>query len=464
MVVVYNQLPDEVSDIGAMFSEGIFYGRIRTNAFKWDWGQETAGKTKNHWAVGIGGGMIFKSAYLYGFGMTAGLYTSQNPWHMTGDDYKYAKAGKDTFSRYEVALGGDYAMNVLAEAYLEYRFFKSSVRVGRQVFESLLTASNDTKMIPNTFQGISVESSDLENTRIKAAWFDRQKLRDHTSFHHVLAYGDDPGNPNASWTENDDSAMHKGLTMSKLDAAGIEDRLLVIEAENKSVPNLSVMVNFTDVPDLVGSAAGELNYTLSIGAGFKVIPGVRYLVQFDHGGGRIGGASLAGKITPTDSRGYRDPYSLDGSLFAARINMIKGAGSLLFGYSKVSDNADLVAPWRGFPTNGYTRAMGQYNWFATTETWMVQAGYDLAKSGLAPGFSVKAKWATQNFDDKKPDVQADSHVLNVDLLEKVGAVPGLEIKLRTGFVWGKSDTADMNGKIKEDPSYNEYRIEMNYLF
>ena len=209
MTVVYHRLPGEAADIGAMFTEGLFYGRIRANTFKWDWDREVDGKTKNHWAAGIGGSLIFKSAYLHGFGLTAELYTSQNPWHMSGEDYRYAKAGKDMFSRYDIATEGDYAMSVLAEAYLEYRFIKSNVRLGRQTFESFLTASNDTKMIPNTFEGVSFESSDFRDTLIKAAWFDRQKLRDHTSFHHVLAYGDYPGNPYAAWTENDDSAMHR---------------------------------------------------------------------------------------------------------------------------------------------------------------------------------------------------------------------------------------------------------------
>jgi outer membrane porin, OprD family len=341
---------------------------------------------------------------------------------------------------------------------------KSSVRSGRQTFESFLTAANDTKMIPNAFEGVSFESSDLRDTLIKAAWFDRQKLRDHTSFHHVLAYGDDPENPYSSWTENDDSAMHKGLGLSKLKAAGIDDRLIVVQAENKSIPDLSIMANFTDVPDLVGLVAGEVNYTIAIAGGITLVPGLRYVSQRDHGGGKIGGASLAGKISIDDARGYRNPHSLDGSLVAARISLTEGAGSILVGYSKVSDDADFVVPWRAFPTSGYTRAMGRYNWNADTETWMLQTAYDFSKGVGVPGLSIQARYAVENYDDEKPDVQADCNVLNIDVLERVGAVPGLEIKLRSAFVDGKSDTLDMNGVVKADPSYNEYRLEMNYLF
>ena len=464
MTEVYRLEPADTSSFGGMFSEGIFYGRIRTNSFLWNWEKEVDGKTRDNWSMGIGGSMILKSASLHGASFTAGLYTSSSPWHMGGDDYRYAKAGKDAFSRYQAATSDDYNMAVLAQAYLEYRFLNSSVRAGRQIFESLLTASNDTKMIPQTFEGITLESSDVKNTQVKVAWLHRQKLRDHTSFHHVLAFGDDPDNPYAGWTENDDSSMHKGLKLSRLKAAGIDDELYILQVQNTSIPNLTIMANMTDVPDLVGLVTGEVNYTVPLPGDIKLVPGARYLVQTDHGGGRIGGASLAGKITTEDARGYTDSWSLDGTLFALRINISKGATNFLLGYSKISDDADIVAPWRGFPTNGYTRAMGQYDWYANTETIMLQAGYDLSKAGLVPGFSVKAKYAIQNFDDLKPDISADKRVLNIDFLEKVKAVPGLEIKLRTAFAWGDSDTVAMNGALKTDPSYNEFRFEMNYLF
>lgn len=460
----YEQIPKEADRIGGMFSKGIFYGRLRTNSFLWDWDREVNEKTRDHWSFGIGGSVIFKSAYFNGFALTTGLYTSQSPWHKGGDAYRNFKAGKDLFSRYAVASGNGWDLTVLAQAYLEYRFRASHVKVGRQLFESLLTASNDTKMIPNAFKGISFESEDFPETQIKAAWFDGQKLRDHTSFHHVLAYGDDPENPNAGWTQNDDSAMHRGLTLSKLRDAGIEDRLLIFQVENKTIRNLTILVNATDVPDLMGSITGEIGYDIELSGGFKLGSGIRYLFQRDHGGGEIGGASLSGRVGEIDARGYGDPDSLKGRMVAAKISLKRGAVDVQIGYSIVADDADLVAPWRSFPTGGYTRAMGQYNWWANTETWMVQAGYHFPKAGLVPGLSVKAKYAIQDNDDKKPDVPMDSKVLNVDFIENVAAFPGLSVKLRSAILWGDSDIIDMYGNTKPDLSYREYRLEMNYLF
>jgi len=464
MTEVYTQLPGDASDIAGMFRDGVFYGRLRVNSFVWRWADEIDQITKSHWTVGLGGSFIYKTAWLNGFGLTAGVYTSQSPWHMSGVDYRYARAGKDVFSRYGIATGHGYDMTVLAQGYVAYRFKNSTVRAGRQLFESLLTASNDTKMVPNAFRGITFETQDIPKTQIKAAWFDGQKLRDHTSFHHVLAFGDDPENADAKWSENDDAAVHRGLTLSRLAAAGIDDRLIVFQAQNSSVPNLTAMLNYTDVPDLLGSVTGELNYAISMPGGVKLTPGVRYLAQFDHGAGKIGGASIIGRVSEADARGFRNPDSLKGSLLAARIVFSKGPASGLLGYSKVSDDADLVTPWRGFATGGYTRAMAQINWFADTETWMVEAGYDFAQAGMIPGFSVKGRYAIEDYDDRKPDVFADANILTFDFVEEVDALPGLVLKLRSAFLSTDTDIVDMNGNTKADLSYNEFRFEMNYLF
>ena len=112
---------------------------------------------------------------------------------MDKDEVKFVKAGKDTFSRYKVKKDGTFGMTVLAQAYLEYKRNKTSLKVGRQIFESMLTKSNDTKMIPNTFEGYSLTSRYFNGTTIKLAYFLKQKLRDHTSFHDVITFKDASG-------------------------------------------------------------------------------------------------------------------------------------------------------------------------------------------------------------------------------------------------------------------------------
>ncbi|MBU1658137.1 OprD family outer membrane porin [bacterium] len=463
MTEVYNVLPSGAENLTDAFANGIFYGRLRMNAFKWDWKDDNYNNDNK--AFGLGGSMIYKTAPLSGLSATAGLYYSDSPFaglRAANADIGDVKAGKDTFSRYNVKTNGDWYMAVLAQAYVQYDVLKTTFKAGRQIFESFLTKSNDTKMIPNTFEGYSVEMKELPKTTIRGAYFYAQKLRDHTSFHDVLTFKDASGD---SWNNNDDSAVHKGLSYANFSAAGkdTEHKLIIADVSNKSIENLKVNVTYGSVPDVISSITGEINYQIGLSSGFTLTPGVRYMKQMDNGGGAIGGASLSGELgrdkNPTSNLGYKDRYSLDASLAMGRLVLKQGPLKVLVAYSAVTDEGDIVAPWRGFPTGGYTRAMSQYNWYANTKTTTAEVVYDFSKAKIIPGFSAMVRYAMQNFDEAKQaaGVQADSNILHIDLRQQIAT--GLNAKIRIGLASAKEH--ETGG---DQDSYNEYRFELNYLF
>jgi len=470
-LLVYHQLPGEAETFGEWFENGLFYGRLRLNSFRWDWKEETK-KTKDNWSVGLGASLTYKTAYLHGLGFTLDGYTSQNPWHMDDDEIKFLKAGKDVLSRYNATKYGDHHMNVLAQAYAEYRLGKTSFKAGRQKFESYLTKSNDTKMIPNTFEGYTLTSKEVSDTVIKLAWLTKQKLRDHTHYHDVLTFKNAEGE---SWGNNDDAGVHRGLRYDYLEKAGMKThhKLLVAEVANRSLPGLKVQANYTGIPDILYDLSAEAHYTIKAGS-FRIVPGVRYLAQFDDGGGQVGGAAVKGLLSPYYAAaagqrgGYDDPTSLDGWLFAARIDLKSDAPwKMRLGYSKVGDKADIVAPWRGFPTGGFTRAMGQYNWLANTSTWMLRGDYNFGKAGIVRGLKAMFRLAREDYDQskyvvidgKKIALQfTDRWVLHLDAIYAVPTIRNLEMRIRMAFV----DADEQFDGV--DPSYNEYRFEMNYLF
>jgi len=453
MQVKYNKLPASVDTLKEAFTEGMFYGRIRANMFYWDWDEEdysTGGKQKDNRNSGLGGSLVYKTAPLKGISGTVGLYTSQNlGFRMDKDDVKYSKAGKDTFSRYNVSTGGHYGMTVLGQAYIQYDFSKTSIIAGRQMFETVFTKSNDTKMIPNTFDGITATIKEIPKTTIKIGYLAKQKLRDHTTAHDVLAF-----NPNNKWDENDDSAVNKNLTVDRI---GDDNELLVASITNKSIKNLKANISYAMVPDVISNLTLEAHYTIPIGD-WKVVPGVRYMQQFDNLNANYAVANLKGK-----QQGYDDPNSLDSNLLALRMDFKKGAFLGRLGYSKIADEADIVAPWRGFPTGGFTRAMAQYNWYANTKTYMLRLGYDFGKANILPGFSIMGRYAIQDFDDNKDGVAADSHVIHIDMRQNIGK--NMELKFRLGIVRADDDILKSNRtSYKTDYSYNEYRLELNYFF
>ncbi len=463
MIVKFNKTPDAVDSLSKVFSEGMFYGRLRTNVFAWDWGVETWNGTTGKGQLdninnGIGGSFIYKTAPLNGISATAGLYTTQSLslLRMTESEVGGSKAGKDTFSRNQVKNGLGYGLSVLGQAYLQYDIGKSSIIAGRQMFETVFTKSNDTKMIPNTFDGVTATIKDIPKTTIKLGYFAKQKLRDHEDSHDVIAFDKGGDGKEFNWKGNDDSAVNKSLTV---ELVGNDNKLMVASATTKAIKNLKANVSYAVVPGVVSNLTLEAHYTIPV-AGMKIVPGVRYMMQMDQ---LNAGSSVACLKGANKAHGYTNPDSLDSGLLAARVDFKAGAFLGRIGYSKIDDKADIVAPWRGFPTGGFTRAMAQYNWYANTETIMLRAGYDFGKAKILPGFSAMVRYAIQDFDDNKDNVASDSTVIHMDLRQNIGK--NSELKFRLGVVTAEANTLKSDGvTYKTDGSYNEYRVEYNYFF
>lgn len=464
MQVEYTKVPGEVNSITEMFTEGEVYGRLRSNMFWWDWENEnSAVQDNNMW--GLGGSLIYKTGYFHGFGATAGFYGTV-PMHndntLGSGTTNYGKAGKDTY--HTRADGSEGAMGNFAEAYLEYKNGKTNVKVGRQGIDSIMLATNDTKMIPNTFEAAVIENKDIPDTTVRAGYIMEQKLRDHQTFHSIIAY--------QKYNENDDSGVHKGLTPANIRARGngdVDPEMVLVTASNKSIPNLKLDFEYVDLNGFFNTAIAEANYQIKLNDTWKLTPGIRYLKQMDDGAGKIGGASLSGAVTAANaaSRGYTTGDSVDGSIIMGRLVLNGGPLTMTAGYSEIANDADIIAPWRGFPTGGYTRLMAQVDWIANTKNWMLRADYDFGKAGLVPGFKAMVAYEDMNFDENKAFTSTftDRNILMVDLWKTFKELPNTEFKFRMGIVNADNGYTSQTVQATTDyNSYNEYRFEVNYLF
>ena len=315
--LVYGEKTLNVDSFLDMFTEGNLYGRLRNNNFYFAYNNQDDGHD-TQLVSGIGTSIVYQSARYNGFDMRVGVYGSYSFFNESSDPVSYIKAGKDTLSRYDFANDGDRYMAVIGQANINYRLSKTDFTLGRQLVETFYTKSNDTKMIPNTFDAFVITTKDLPQTTLKAAYLYKQKLRDHTTAHSLFMVGDENSTSSLKpqWSENDDSAMHKGLTYSNLLATGkpTDAPLIVLDIENKSVKNLKVNFSSYVVPELLSQAMGELNYKVAFN-GFSITSGVRYLQQFDNGAGAVGGASLSGSAGSE----YTNPDSLNAKMIAARV-------------------------------------------------------------------------------------------------------------------------------------------------
>ncbi|MEE4202689.1 MAG: hypothetical protein V2I45_03600 [Halieaceae bacterium] len=444
MTVDYLVLPGEASSVNEMFSGGEFYGRLRSNTFAWDWETE-AGNNQDHEIGGIGGSLIWKSGRYNGFGLNFGVYATSNAYFRVDEaDYATIRAGKDLISRGT----GDGSFALIGEAAVNYQGEKLGFVVGRQLYESHFTASNDTKMIPNTFDGASFTYKAAAGIKLAGAWFYQTKLRDHIYGHDFLTYNDDQGRP---WRNQDDSGAHRGLTFDRLTAAGLDtDNEMIILSAQKKFGAIDTKLSHLRIPELMGQTVLEFKGGFNKGGAFSIHPALKIMMQHDEEGGRIGGASLRRNVSNDNPRGYTDPDSLESTLVAARVEFRQKSTGFAYriGYSQVSDDADIVAPWRGFPTGGYTRPMGQVNWTANESSWMFQVKGNLSKWLPWDGTRFLVRHGIFDRDESKGFT--DRSAFNVDIDQQL--TTNLSMRLRTVLV---SDDGNSD--------YNEYRMEFNYL-
>ena len=433
-----------------MFSQANLYSRLRSNTFNYNWEEESASQ-KNHLISALGASFIFESATFSDFDMTAGLYFSHGFYK---GDITTFKPGKDAISRLDETNTGNRSLAVLGEAYLRYSGIKNhKLKIGRQIVTTFYTKSNDTKMVPNTFDAFVVKNNSIKDTTVKIAYLAQQKLRDHAQSHAVLAYGDSTSSNllNPQYSENDDSAMHKGLTVAKLVASGRDPDapLLVADMKYKASKNLKIDFSSYVVPDMVSQIMTEVNYKMPSENSLSTSTGVRYIKQFDNGAGAIGGAALEGNAATSN---YTKPNSLESQMIAARLVTKYQNYKLNIAMTYILDEADLVTPWRGFPTAGYTRSMARYNWEANTKSYRIALQMNNDKKAHYHDTFIETSILYTDADENKGEFDETYYYLG--FLHTLKSVASLTWKLRLGY-------ADTQKTLTDSL---DSRFELNYLF
>lgn len=436
-------------DLAGAFKEGKLDGRLRAQYFNTDWDDNgvTGKNGSDANGLAVGGSLIYKMGKLYGFSAGTGLYTTQNPGGWTeANDGATATTSKDLFSRDpNTPYGEGYA--VLGEAYLQYDRARSKVKGGRILMNNPWITPNDTKMIPIAIEGGEIVSNDLSNTTLQLDYANKIKERGMSYFGNMADTGDTPDKIKQYYT------THYG-TGTGGDAPGVT----ILGLTNKSINNLELQGWGMHWPDLIDQVMAEANYALEAGE-VIVSFGGRYLHQFDKGAGDI--------ILPL-TNGYKDSDNrVDTHLWALRMVTHYRSAKLLLSASHTDSGADMIAPWRGFPTQGYTRSMTQTDWNADTTSYKAQLDYDC--NSLVPGMSTMLSYSYYDRNpDKKPYQSmtdrsfqnGDTRQWNLDILYKLsGSWKGTELKARL-----MDQQNDTTTKYTADTSNREMRLEANYRF
>ena len=489
-------------DLASAFKEGTLEGRIRINSIDTDWNKNSTSNWGANKANGdsrgtaVGGSLIYQTAPLYGFSAGAGFYTTQSLGIYTDDLSDVGSSskagakpatGSDLFSRGpgSTTHWGD-GYSVLAQSYLQYQLAKSKIKGGRFLMTNPWINPNDTKMIPIAVEGASFVSNDIKNTTIQLDYAEAIKERGMTYFGNMADTGDTPDAIKNYYRTH-------YTTLSTANGGGKDGSapgVAVLGITNKSINALELQAWVMEWQDIVNQGRIEVNY--AVPAGDVILSfGARYMQQWDTGAGDIIKPGTASAVTtpsgvagaPISNKGDNN-NKVDTNLYALRASATYGPAKLMVAYSHTDKGGDMIAPWRGFPTDGYTRSMTQTDWNANTKAYKVQLDYDLNK--YISGVSTMLSYSFYDRDPSKIGYQSqtdryygngDTNQYNVDVIYKVPSIKGLELKARymiqqnqvlnattVKLATGNTANATLSNGIGNDTSNHELRLEANYRF
>lgn len=464
-----------------IFSDGKFDGRIRFQYFNtnWDnndWGNGADGDSKGS---AIGGSILYKTAPLYGLSAGVGLYTTapikafSDFNNGTTNNHPKNTTSLDLFARGPGShTNYGKGFSVLGLSYLDYKISDTKIGAGRFLMENPWVSACDFKMIPMVFQGVQAISKDIDKTTIQFDYIDKVKERGMTYFGSMADTLDTPtaikNYYHTSYTDKTNPAY--GTTSSS--------DVVVFGIKNSSVTNLELQAWDMHWDSIINQAMLEANYLVKLGE-VEAKFGARYVHQFDLGAGDI--------IKPKDGSIYDNQQvrfkgdndnKIDTYMYALRAIFTYGASKVLLSYSHTNDGGDLLAPWRAFPTAGYTRSMTATDWNANTHAYKILYDYDFNEH--IKGLRAYASYSYYDRDTSKvPYVFAtnryynnnDSNQWNLDVIYKVPSYKGLELKLR--YMIQNNDvlahnitgnSANKSAGIGNDTSNHELRLEANYFF
>ncbi|MDD5157825.1 OprD family outer membrane porin [Sulfurimonas sp.] len=489
-------------DLESAFKDGKFDGRLRAQYFNTNWIDNDGWAVPNKpnldsQGMAIGGSLIYKTAPLHGLSAGVGFYITHGVNFFTddtnGDTKGYAKntTASDLFARGPGAatnFGAGYS--VLAQSYLQYDIAKTSIKGGRFLMSNPWITPNDTKMIPIAIQGAQVISNDLANTTIQLDYADRIKERGMTYFGSMADTGDTPDAIKNYYK------THYTAYTTPVDGInyGVDETpgVTIIGIKNKSIDPLEIQAWGMHWQNIIDQGMLEANYAIK--AGDTVITlGVRYMQQFDTGAGDIitpkDGSSIyaSGAVTATNTTGGTSKVQLKGDndnsvntyMYATRAVVNYKAARFLVAYSHTDGGGDLIAPWRGFPTDGYTRSMTITDWNANTKAYKAELNYDF--NSMVSGLSALISYSYYNRDPSKVGYQGstdryynngDTHQWNIDAKYKVPTIKKLELKVRymiqDNQIILASQSPNAGATASEgygnDTSNRELRLEANYYF
>ncbi len=398
----------------------------------------------NRNALATGGYIGYKTPDFNGFTAAIaayGTYGFEIHDNSAEDDW----ADNNSWNSYDPSLTGlngeNYAF--IGQAYINYAFNNTNIKVGRQRLDTPLAGADDARMLPNLFEAALISNTDIENTTLIAGHVFRET---------VGTFGNIYGGGALGLTSGYGLGMKEALSGDFINmgtvALGSEDALgNYVDNETDGVSVISaVYTGFEGFKiqawdyiawDILNAVYIDGDYTLPLNDSAKVKFSAQYINEQDIGGAYAGTVDtnyVAGKIT-----GSYDAFSAYVAVSTT-------------GDSNTDTGGNVITPWGGMPA--YTQGMvTRHQFFANTDTWKVAAAYKLKEYG------VKASVYYAEFDVGSGNIYDPTNAWTAsesgwDISYNVASVKGLNLRARANYP----------RDFKEGLDWNEYRLIANYSF
>ncbi|UDU83165.1 OprD family porin [Pseudomonas sp. HN2-3] len=348
-------------------------------------------------------------------------------------DSSGGKHGNPTGSNYGGVVfpsDGDHAVNDMSSLGLtgKVKVSNTELKLGTLVPKLPVIFSNDGRLLPQTWQGTQVTSTDIKDLTLTGGQIDKVKGRNSSN------------NENMSIAGANNAAT--GHFSNKFVYAGVDYK------PNK---NLTLQYYYGNLKDFYKQNFFGLTHSLDIGPGI-LTSDLRYFISTDDGAnaydpgyfttGYYGNGTLKGKVD-NDLYSGLFTYSVAGSTFG-------------LGYEVSDGKSDFPYLNQGDGPTTYTITEMQIQKFvrAGEKSWQARYSFDFAKIGL-PGASAGVVYVKGNDIDTLSSSSSSEWERDVTLSYVIQSGPFKGL----GFMW---KNAMVRNNIPNNRQQDENRVIINY--
>ncbi|HZJ94121.1 MAG TPA: OprD family porin [Thiopseudomonas sp.] len=265
---------------------------------------------------------------------------------------------------------------------------------------------NDTRMLPQTFQGGQLQSKDIENLTLTAGQFQKVRLRDSTNYENMTMFSD---------------GSTRGVASNKFNYGG---------ASYNFMPGLTGTYFYAELKDNYSQHHANLQFLTDLTSELKFKTDLRYFKSSDKGKTNVDNRLASGMF----SLGYAGHW-------------------LGLGYQDSSGKTG--TPFLGGGTDPWTMNTLTYHHFlrAKEDSWQVRYNYDFANIGV-PGLNLMARYVRgDNFKINGQNAKEWERDIDLGYTIQSGPFKDLGLLVRNVMYRGSKTT-----------NIDENRVIVNYTF